>query len=139
MRADADAAATTPMRVLLVDDDDDLLRALQRALRRALPGLVVDAMNDPRRALAAMPHADLAVVDMAMPEINGVELIMNVAAFPRSERPVLVAMSSVASGGDRALVRSLGASYFLPKDDRLVSTLCAIVGERRRAQVRGLS
>lgn len=82
-------------RVLLVDDDDQVLRGLMRALEHM--GHQVTAAADGSaalRALAELPH-DLVVTDINMPGMDGIELIMAVSGqWP--EMPVIA-----MSGGGR--------------------------------------
>ncbi|NMN05310.1 MULTISPECIES: MHYT domain-containing protein [unclassified Novosphingobium] len=92
-RVPEDVAAPPPtaapgraaLRVLLVDDDGDLRRALAAALE--CEGHVVHATADGGAALAALdaaaaagtPLADVALVDYAMPGMTGAELARHLA------------------------------------------------------------
>lgn len=61
-------------RVLLVDDDDELLRANERLLVRA--GYIVEKARDGREALARLGTTpDVIVSDITMPEIDGITLL----------------------------------------------------------------
>lgn len=62
-------------RVLLVDDDEDILFTFNKVL--TMQGILVDAYNEPLEALKHFndrDYYDLAVLDIRMPEINGLEL-----------------------------------------------------------------
>lgn len=66
------------MRILLVDDDALVLRAVSRLLTRR--GHEVKARWDHRQAIIdAMMWAEVALVDVDMPERTGPELVL---AFP---------------------------------------------------------
>jgi DNA-binding response OmpR family regulator len=72
--ADSDDNGKRPHRVLVVDDDREVGRMLERALSRR--GFVVDATSSPADALeraAATPY-DAAVVDLVMPGRDGTHL-----------------------------------------------------------------
>jgi len=71
----AGAAAATPMRLLLVDDDAAVRGAIARAFEE--DGHVIDSVGDARIALTAIEHChyDLAIVDFAMPVLDGADLI----------------------------------------------------------------
>jgi two-component system, OmpR family, response regulator ChvI len=62
------------MKVLLVDDEPDILTAVKRGLE--LRGLSVDAFDDPETALSQFkPNTyDIAILDVRMPKMNGFQL-----------------------------------------------------------------
>jgi FixJ family two-component response regulator len=63
-----------------VDDDQAVLRSLSRLLRSA--GLPVAPFSSPREFLSHLPHdaSGCLVLDVAMPELNGLELQQALAA-----------------------------------------------------------
>ena len=66
-------AEQTPIRVLLVDDEENLLEYLSKRLLKQ--GFTVKATFSGEEALDAAgdDHYDVAVVDLKMPEMDGVE------------------------------------------------------------------
>lgn len=64
-------------RLLLVDDEEDMLTGLQRTLTRNIHGLEVVITTRPSRALQMMAEQsfDLALLDVMMPEMDGIELL----------------------------------------------------------------
>jgi FixJ family two-component response regulator len=88
-RAYAAKAGETPT-IVLVDDDPSVLRALSRLLRGA--GFRVVAFDRPGVLLAsAIPKANACmVVDINLPELNGVELCSALAASGRSLPAILI-------------------------------------------------
>jgi CheY-like chemotaxis protein len=68
-------AVVTPLRLLIVDDDAAVRGAIARTFED--DGHVVDSVGDARIALTAIEHCDydLAIVDFAMPVMDGAELI----------------------------------------------------------------
>ncbi|HEX6993604.1 MAG TPA: response regulator transcription factor [Gammaproteobacteria bacterium] len=100
------------MKVLLADDDPDLLSVTGFALQQA--GFLVVTATDGARALEAFEREqpDLAVLDINMPRMNG----FDVARKLREKSSVPVLMLTVRSEEDdvvRAL--SLGADDYLTK------------------------
>jgi DNA-binding NarL/FixJ family response regulator len=92
--ATPDAARQTlrPPRVAFVDDEQDLLAGLRRALRRLDLGWEVSFHNDPAAALAALTAdpVDVVVADIRMPGMNGIELTAALAtACPQTISIVL--------------------------------------------------
>jgi len=79
-------------RVLLIDDDSELLDVYRSALEGA--GYAVSSFSDPLRALTVledMPFA-LAITDLTMPRIDGVAFI-NYARMLRPELRFMVLTS----------------------------------------------
>ena len=74
MRTVNPAALKKPATVLLVDDDPSICRALARLIRSA--GLQVRTFDRPSRLLGTrIPPANAClVVDINLPEMNGIEL-----------------------------------------------------------------
>ena len=72
-------ALETPARILLVDDDPDLLVGLSDALDFWLAPVVVDTFLTPHEALqslhAAPDRYQLIATDLCMPKINGLTVI----------------------------------------------------------------
>ena len=66
-------------RILLVDDEPNVLNALVRALRQHLPipGLEIETYTDPFDALTrcAERQYDLVISDFRMPQMTGVEFL----------------------------------------------------------------
>jgi DNA-binding NtrC family response regulator len=64
----------TPARILIVDDEPEIIRLLARRLMRR--GYQVSQANGREEALARLQEAicDLAIMDFMMPGTNGVEL-----------------------------------------------------------------
>jgi DNA-binding NarL/FixJ family response regulator len=69
-------------KVAFVDDDPDLLDGLRRSLRRLNLGWSTSFYQDPAAALASLSQepADVVVLDIRMPEMNGVTLAGKLAA-----------------------------------------------------------
>jgi serine/threonine-protein kinase len=102
------------VRILIADDDADFLALASEALQYGFPGAKIETCSDGEAALRACDRepASLAVIDLDMPGLNGVELTAALRA--NYSLPIVVV---TASGGapDWHLLSSLGADGFLVK------------------------
>jgi two-component system response regulator AtoC len=129
--------------ILLVDDEERILKVLARALRDE--GHEVTATTNPREAqrhLSGRPF-DLLVVDNRMPELTGLELIRElVEAVPEGDRPQIVMMTAHATVESAIAAMKLGAFDYLQKpfevDELLVVARRALEHQRLRTQHRYL-
>jgi DNA-binding NtrC family response regulator len=122
--------ATTPLRVLVLDDDVDssawvavLLTSRGHTVRQVATGAAY------RDALASWP-ADVVLLDMILPDADGVELLH----YTRSHHPDVEALMITGHGSVSTAVRAManGAFSFLekPVDAGHLSALLDKVGER---------
>src|SRR5262245_25685604 len=101
------------MRLLVVDDDVEVRSLLVRALER--DGHVVTAKTTARSALAALRARsfDVVVLDLALPDGNGVELCRSLRALSNVV-PVLM-LTAHSEVGTRVGSLDAGADDFLGK------------------------
>jgi DNA-binding NarL/FixJ family response regulator len=107
------------LRVLLADDHT-LVRAGMRALLSELPGVeVVAETGDGREALRLVreKRPDIALIDISMPELNGLEVASRIAHDYPATRVVIVSMHGDDESVRRALVAG-AAGYLLKNSDR---------------------
>ncbi len=122
------------MKVMLVDDEDYVRRALSRVLRGCAKDLDIRAFADgpsALRALEAEPF-DLLLTDMRMPGMDGARLLELASACRPDLVRIVLSGQMDASAAARA---SLHAHHFLEKpcaSDELRDTV------RRAGRVRGL-
>lgn len=99
------------MKVLLVDDDPAILEVLEGYLRGA--GFQVLKAEDGEEALALFLQADLVVLDLMLPKVDGFQ----VARAIRQARPELPLLLLTARGEEEDRVRGLelGADDYVVK------------------------
>lgn len=103
------------IKILLVDDEQSVLVALRRFLRRK--GFEVEIAQDGQEALDSLDRIrpDVVVSDFKMPGMNGAQLLATVAQrLPSARRIMLSGCAEVPLGVD---------AVFLPKpwdDDELL-------------------
>src|SRR6186713_3488137 len=96
-------------RILLVDDDRDLLVPLAEQLR--LDGFDVTTARDGEEALRRLDSAwpDLLIIDLLMPRMDGLTLAREVKA--RADLPIIV-LSAIDAGDNKAdLLEEVAEDY----------------------------
>ena len=126
-------------RVLVVDDEQQILRALRVILREAGFEALPAATGEEALDLAALQRPDAAIIDLLLPDIDGVELARRLREW--TDMPLIV-LSAV--GEEDAKVRALAAGAddyvtkpFGPRElvARLQANLRRIAPEREEAEV----
>src|SRR3954466_8139913 len=125
--------------ILLVDDEEKILKALGRALRDAGHGVVETTSPRHAQRLLAERAFDVLVVDNVMPELNGLELIREyVGATPEGERAQILMMTAHATVESAIEAMKLGALDYLQKpfeiDELLVVVRRALDHQRLRSE-----
>ncbi len=101
------------LKILIIDDHQLFLQGLRQLLLQL--GAIVDISENAERALESLPQSqpDLVLIDLAMPDMDGLSFIQAVAA---RELLVPVVVVSASEELDRIqLALSAGAFGFLPK------------------------
>jgi serine/threonine protein kinase len=125
-------------RILVVDDDSDFLALVDRSLRASLPGAQIVCVPDGARALeelAARPF-DLAMLDLRLPDHNGLELTAAIRAEERTRRTPILVVTAHGGAKDWQLLSSLGADGFMvkPVDPHALAALVARMLSQARLQ-----
>jgi DNA-binding response OmpR family regulator len=101
--------------ILVIDDDRDLARVIVRTLEQEGYD-VIHASNGTSGLQIAREHRpDLVVLDLTMPDIDGLEVCKTLRREPRSARLPILVLSARASAADRVLGLELGADDYLIK------------------------
>lgn len=105
----------TPPRVLVVDDNALNIELVAAVLGAA--GFEVDAAPDAesavRRIEAARP--DLILMDIQLPDVDGMALTRRLKADPATQAIVIVAFTAYAMRGDEMRMRAAGCDGYLAK------------------------
>jgi len=120
-------------RILVVDDEIEIVRALQRSL--AAHGYDVFTANSGEEALEAISHyrPDLMVLDLGLPGMSGLEVAKRVRE--ESNLPIIV-LSVKDTERDKVLALDLGADDYVSKPFGMDEVLARIrVALRHSAQI----
>lgn len=123
---------TVSARLLLADDDRAIREALVRAL--ALEGYDVVQAADGAQALSLIESSqpDLAVLDVMMPNVDGLT-VCRVVRAERNRLPILM-LTARTETADRVAGLDAGADDYLPKPFDLDELLARVRALLRRAQ-----
>ena len=99
-------------KILIVDDEPVIIESLSYSLNRE--GYTVENATDGRQALEKfeITHPDLVVLDIRLPEIDGMEVCKQLRA--RSSVPIIM-LTARSDELDRILGLEIGADDYLPK------------------------
>ncbi|MDX1632662.1 MAG: ATP-binding protein [Thermoanaerobaculia bacterium] len=127
---DTDLSDLSGIHALVVDDEADSLDATASVLEAA--GARVERCSSGEEALDTLPENDFDVLvsDIAMPRMNGFELLQEVRSLPRDQGGTVpaIALTALARGEDQERARRHGFQAFLPKPVT-VERLIEVVGE----------
>ncbi|MBI5496351.1 MAG: EAL domain-containing response regulator [Deltaproteobacteria bacterium] len=120
--------------VLVVEDDPGLRTAIARFLENE--GFRVSAAADGRAglALAVASLPDLVVSDVAMPHVDGHQLLAELRGNPATEAIPVIFLSARTSDADVRTGMDLGADDYVPKPFRKADLLRAVRARLKRRE-----
>ncbi|MGA0609221.1 ATP-binding protein [Caldimonas sp. KR1-144] len=126
-------------RILLADDTPENLVVLQELLEPL--GFDVTPAHDGREALALFnaTRPDIALLDLAMPGLDGLEVTREIRRGTMAPRLPVIVTSASASSKSEAEVRAAGADAFVPKPIEhavLLDAIARLLGLRWRHALR---
>ncbi len=117
------------MKILIADDDPQLLRALRITLTVKGYGVVTATNGTQAIAAAVDERPDLYILDLGMPELDGIEVIHAIRGW--SEAPILV-VSGRAGSADKVDALDAGADDYVTKPFSIDELLARIRAVTRR-------
>ena len=101
--------------IFIVDDDPVIQRVLAYVLRKAGHTVIVARNGFEALERLATTDVDLAIVDLAMPEMDGLTLIKKLRSDKRFKTLPLVMLTASGQDEDCVTARSVGVDAFLTK------------------------
>jgi two-component system nitrate/nitrite response regulator NarL len=118
-----------PVSVLLIDDDPTFRALARRVLSAAGLQVVGEADTAACGVSAALElRPEALLVDVGLPDRDGISLAHELSALPWRPRVVLASVDPDAAGADD--IKSSGACGFAPKHDLPGSGLRLLLGEK---------
>ncbi|HET9599218.1 MAG TPA: MASE1 domain-containing protein [Anaeromyxobacteraceae bacterium] len=108
------AAAPTPRRVLVIEDNVDGAEMLRESLELALHEVAVAHSGEEGLAKARVFRPEVVVCDVGLPGLDGYEVARRIRADPALS-PALIAVTGYALPEDRARAREAGFDLHLAK------------------------
>jgi CheY-like chemotaxis protein len=131
--ADASApAGPGPLRILVVDDNEDAADTLAMLLEASGHEVLVEHGSHRALARAADAAPQVCLLDIGLPDMDGVELARRLRAQPETANALLVAVTGYGQESDRARTREAGFDHHLVKPIDL-ARLQAVLEERTYA------
>ncbi len=113
-------------RVLLVDDDSDILTSMQAAFEPT--GAIVETASNGNKAveLAEKSQPDLVILDMMLPGRSGFLVLEKIKAKkPKNSKPFVIMITGNQGGRHKMYAETLGVSEYFTKPvkmDKLIAT-----------------
>lgn len=104
-----------PRKILVVDDEPDVTDLLAYALKAK--GFAVETVNNPNAGigLARTFMPDLVILDVMMPELNGIQICRMMRADPTLKRVPVIFLTAKAEENDRIQGLESGADDYICK------------------------
>jgi DNA-binding NarL/FixJ family response regulator len=113
-------------RVLIVDDQPGFRRHLRQLLTYAGLTVIGEAGNIPQaERIIRELKPDLAVMDVELPGVNGLEGTCRLLSLAPNLRVILVSIHHDQANVFRTAAREVGAEAFVPKDELDLSVVRA--------------
>jgi len=123
------------MKKVMVVEDSPAMRGLIASILSQVDGLEVVEAENGYDALRRLPReaADLIIMDINMPDINGLELLSFVRKSPNYADVPVVIVTTEGSEQDRKRAQALGANAYVTKPfdpDDLLTTVRGLLDAR---------
>ena len=137
MRKGAPMLTTTTNRILLVDDDHEIVRVLKAYLEQA--NFQVLTAYDGETALHTIRHdrPDLVVLDLMLPDRDGWEITRQLRADDQWSALPIIMLTARVEDTDKIIGLELGADDYITKPFNAREVVARIRTVLRRSQNRG--
>lgn len=122
------------MKLLIADDDPQMVRALRITLAAHGYDVVVAADGADAISVAAQTHPDIILLDLGMPRLDGVEVIQALRGW--TTVPIVV-VSGRTGSADKVEALDAGADDFVTKPFQVDELLARLRALARRATATG--
>lgn len=119
-------------RVLVVDDDEDMLLLLEKILSDAK--YKISKARDGKEGIerAKSIHPDVIVMDIMMPELDGIAAVFKLKSIEETRSIPIIMCTAVKEEEDEIVARNLGVADYIrktPQMEGLVDKIKRILSE----------
>lgn len=124
----AQSGDTAPVRILVAEDDADFRALMQRALVREFPDAQVECVADGKEAFAAFNRdaPSVAIIDLNMPTMDGLELTSLIRAHESSQTMPIIVLTGEGGPDEWRRLSAMGADRFFVKPVVLDDVITAV-------------
>jgi len=118
--------------VLVVEDNEDNMALISFILEKTGYRVLKATRGEQGVALAIQHLPDFIILDIQLPDIDGLEVARRIRASPADGLIPIIAMTSYAMLGDREALLAAGCNGYIEKPieaGRVVRQIRAIIGE----------
>lgn len=130
----ADAPSRGRKRVLVVDDEKDLVDLISYNLQRGGYEVLTAADGNTALELVAREKPDLVILDLMMPGVDGTEVARRLKADPETARIPILMLTARSEETDVVVGLTIGADDYVTKPFSMKVLLARINSVLRRAE-----
>jgi two-component system OmpR family response regulator len=135
--AGTDLSGRAPL-ILIVEDDAGTSGVVDAVLKsQGFSTRLAANLQQIRRAMSTLPHPDLVLLDILLPDANGFSVLERLRRHPDLGRIPVVMLTSLSEPADVAKGLALGATGYLSKPARpqaLLTAIRTVLGMQPKAQ-----
>jgi pilus assembly protein CpaE len=122
-------------KILIVDDEPNLLRLLEVALK--VEGYTVVLAKNAQEAFAQIKaeQPDLVILDVSLPGMSGLEICRRLRSIPQTQTLPIIMLSALGQVEDKIAGLEVGADEYITKpvdNNELVARVAALLARTRR-------
>lgn len=119
-------------RLLIADRDGSFREAVHKLVKSSVPGCRIQSVSHGTRALALVAEfkPDVLLVDLALPEINGLELVATLRGDPAFANLNIVVVSEAGGQHEARILSALDVHHFYTKPvdlENLAEIICPLL------------
>jgi len=110
-------------KVLVVDDDEDMLRLLERILSKAKYKVLKAKSGKKCIKQAKESSPDIIILDIMMPELDGIATILKLKSSKETRAIPIIMCTAVKEDEDEIVAQNLGVADYIRKGPELEGLL----------------